>query len=157
MIEEGFKLKKSFPDVIISIVLLGFLGSLLYQVPAIPSVSKGYPLALIIIALAMTIGLLIKSVLNLKNEEKQPTQVAGQVKIILPYCIMIAIYLFLMQKIGYILSTVAFMIASLLYLKLKNKVVLVLLSVILTVVLYFVFTNFLAVILPKGAWINLAF
>ena len=70
---------------------------------------------------------------------------------------MITVYLFLMGKIGYIASTVVFMIASLVYLKLKNKVVMVVLSILMTIALYFVFTNFLAVILPRGTWFNFAF
>ena len=150
-------MKKSFPDMIISIVVLGFLTSLAVQIPEIPPVSKGYPLVLLIISYIMTIYLLVSSVYKMKKEENQPTQVVEQAKIIVPYCLMIAVYLFLMGKIGYIASTVVFMISSLLYLKLKNKVLMIVLSVVLTVILYFVFTNFLTVILPRGTWFNLAF
>ena len=154
---EGNVLKKSFPDMIISIVVLGFLTSLAVQIPEIPPVSKGYPLVLLIISYIMTIYLLVSSVYKMKTEEKQPTQVVEQAKIIVPYCLMIAVYLFLMGKIGYIASTVVFMIASLLYLKLKNKILMIVLSVVLTIILYFVFTNFLTVILPRGTWFNIAF
>ena len=150
-------MKKSFADMIIGIVLLAFLTSLAVQVPAIPEVSRGYPLVLLIISYVMTVWLLVTSVLKQKKEEKQETQVVEQVKIIVPYCLMITVYLVMMSKIGYIASTVLFMIASLIYLKLKNKVVLVVLSVLLTVILYFVFTNFLTVILPRGSWFNIAF
>jgi putative tricarboxylic transport membrane protein len=150
-------LKKSFADMIIGIVLLAFLTSLAVQVPAIPEVSRGYPLVLLIISYVMTIWLLVTSVLKQKKEEKQETQVVEQVKIIVPYCLMITVYLVMMSKIGYIASTVLFMIASLIYLKLKNKVVLAVLSVLLTIILYFVFTNFLTVILPRGSWFNIAF
>ena len=150
-------MKKSFPDMIISIVVLGFLTSLAVQVPEIPAVSKGYPLVLLIISYIMTIYLLVSSVYKMKKEDKQPTQVVEQAKIIIPYCLMIAVYLFLMGKIGYIASTVVFMISSLLYLKLKNKILMIALSVVLTIILYFVFTNFLTVILPRGVWFNIAF
>ena len=150
-------MKKSFADMIIGIVLLAFLTSLAVHVPAIPEVSRGYPLVLLIISYVMTIWLLVTSVLKQKKEEKQETQVVEQVKIIVPYCLMITVYLVMMSKIGYIASTVLFMIASLIYLKLKNKVVLAVLSVLLTIILYFVFTNFLTVILPRGSWFNIAF
>lgn len=150
-------MKKSFADMIIGIVLLAFLTSLAVQVPAIPEVSRGYPLVLLIISYVMTIWLLVTSVLKQKKEKKQETQVVEQVKIIVPYCLMITVYLVMMSKIGYIASTVLFMIASLIYLKLKNKVVLAVLSVLLTIILYFVFTNFLTVILPRGSWFNIAF
>ena len=150
-------MKKSFPDMIISIVLLAFLTSLAVQVPQIPAVSKGYPLVLLIVSYLMTFYLLISSVVKLKSEDKQKTQVIEQAKIIVPYCLMIVVYLFRMNKIGYIASTVVFMLASLIYLKLKNKVLMVILTVALTVVVYFVFTNFLTVILPRGSWFNIAF
>ena len=142
---------------IISIVVLGFLTSLAVQVPEIPAVSRSYPLVLLIISYIMTIYLLVSSMYKMKKEENQPTQVVEQAKIIIPYCLMIAVYLFLMGKIGYIASTVVFMISSLLYLKLKNKILMIALSVVLTVILYFVFTNFLTVILPRGVWFNIAF
>ena len=150
-------MKKSFPDMIISIVVLGFLTSLAVQIPEIPPVSKGYPLVLLIMSYIMTIYLLVSSVYKMKKEDNQPTQVVEQAKIIVPYCLMIAVYLFLMGKIGYIASTVVFMISSLLYLKLKNKILMIILSVVLTIILYFVFTNFLTVILPRGTWFNIAF
>lgn len=149
--------KKSFPDMVISIVLLAFLTSLAVQVPSIPAVSKGYPVFLLVVSYAMTIYLLLKSVVKMKTEEQQKTEAAAQAKIIVPYCLMIAVYLFLMSKIGYIASTVVFMVASLIYLRLKNKVVMVVLSIIMTIVLYYVFTNFLTVILPRGSWFNIAF
>lgn len=142
---------------VISIILLAFLTSLAVQVPSIPAVSKGYPVFLLVVSYAMTIYLLLKSVVKMKTEEQQKTEAAAQAKIIVPYCLMIAVYLFLMSKIGYIASTVVFMVASLIYLKLKNKVVMIVLSVIMTIVLYFVFTNFLTVILPRGSWFNIAF
>ena len=142
---------------IIGIVLLAFLTSLAVQVPAIPDVSRGYPMVLLIISYIMTIYLLVSSVVKMKTQDKQETQVVDQLKIIVPYCLMITIYLILMNKIGYIASTVVFMIASLIYLKLKNKVVMIVLSIVMTIVLYFVFTNFLTVILPRGTWFNIAF
>ena len=150
-------MKKSFPDMIISIVVLGFLTSLAVQIPEIPPVSKGYPLVLLIMSYIMTIYLLVSSVYKMKKEDNQPTKVVEQAKIIIPHCLMIAVYLFLMGKIGYIASTVVFMISSLLYLKLKNKILMIVLSVVLTIILYFVFTNFLTVILPRGTWFNIAF
>ena len=77
---------------IISIVLLAFLTSLAVQVPQIPAVSKGYPLVLLIVSYLMTFYLLISSVVKLKSEDKQKTQVIEQAKIIVPYCLMIVVY-----------------------------------------------------------------
>ena len=38
---------------------------------------------------------------------------------------------------------------------LENKIVMIILSIVLTLLLYFVFTRFLSVILPRGSWISL--
>ena len=145
-------MKKSFPDMVISIVLLAFLTSMAVQVPAIPDVSKGYPIFLLAVSYIMTIVLLLKSVSKMKLEDKQETKVAEQAKVIVPYCVLVALYLFMMTRIGYIVSTIAFMIISLLYLRLKNKVLMIVLSVATTALIYYVFTNFLVVILPRGSW-----
>jgi len=151
------KMKKSLPDVIISIVVLIFLGTLFAQVPAIPEISKGYPLGLLVIATAMTLYLLVRNLLKLKNDEVVESQALEQAKTIVPYCLMIIAYIWLLNKLGYIISTVIFMIASLVFLKLKNKVLMIVLSVVVTLVLYYIFTNFLVVVLPKGRWFNIAF
>lgn len=151
------KMKKSLPDVIISIVVLIFLGTLFAQVPAIPEISKGYPLGLLVIATAMTLYLLIRNLLKLKNDEVVESKALEQAKTIVPYCLMIIAYIWLLNKLGYIISTVIFMIASLIFLKLKNKVLMIVLSVVVTLVLYYIFTNFLVVVLPKGRWFNIAF
>lgn len=151
------KMKKSLPDVIISIVVLIFLGTLFAQVPAIPEISKGYPLGLLVIATAMTLYLLIRNLLKLKNDEVVESKALEQARTIVPYCLMIIAYIWLLNKLGYIISTVIFMIASLIFLKLKNKVLMIVLSVVVTLVLYYIFTNFLVVVLPKGRWFNIAF
>lgn len=151
------KMKKSLPDVIIAVVVLIFLATLFAQVPQIPDISRGYPLGLLVIATVMTLFLLVRNLLRLKGDEEVETKVVEQAKTIVPYCLMIIAYIWLLNKLGYIISTVVFMIASLLFLKLKNKVLMIVLAVVMTLVLYYIFTNFLVVVLPKGRWINIAF
>ena len=60
------------------------------------------------------IQLLVQAV-KLKKAEIVETQVGAQVKIILPYAVLIVAYLFLLDKIGYILSTLLFSIVSLIF------------------------------------------
>lgn len=145
-------MKKSMPDVICAAVLLIFLTTVAVQVPAIPKVSRAYPIFLLAVAYLMGIWLLVKGLLRLKHEEKQETEVIAQTKIILPYCVMITLYLFLMSRIGYIVSTVVFMLVSLLYLKFKSKIGMVIISIVTTILIYLMFSNFLGVILPRAAW-----
>lgn len=125
-------MKKSLPDIIISIVLLGFLASLAVQLPQIPDVSRTYPTILIVVAIIMTVGLLLKSVLRYKHDEMVETNVVSQLKIILPFCLMIIAYLILMGYLGYIISTVIFMIAALCYLRMKNKIAVIILALAMT-------------------------
>lgn len=149
-------MKKSLPDIIISIVLLGFLASLAVQLPQIPDVSRTYPTILIVVAIIMTVGLLLKSVLRYKHDEMVETNVVSQLKIILPFCLMIIAYLILMGYLGYIISTVVFMIAALCYLRMKNKIAVIVLALAMTIIIYYVFTNYLIVVLPVGKLINIA-
>ncbi len=151
------KIKKNLPDVIISVIVLLWLGTLYMQIPAIPEISKPYPLGLIVIATIMTVVLLLRNLIRMKDGEIIETKAPEQAKVIIPYCILIIAYIWLLNKIGYIIATIVFMIASLVFLRFKNKVMMIVLSVIITCVLYYIFTNFLVVVLPKGRWINFAF
>lgn len=148
-------MKKSTPDIIIGVVMLLFLISLSLQMPSIPKDSRTYPALLMGLSYLMVIVLLIRGIVTYKKSEVVESQVKTQLKTLIPYGAMIVVYLALLGKIGYIFDTVLFCLVSLIYLKLKNKVVMVLLSLILTLILYFVFTRFLSVILPRGSWISL--
>lgn len=150
-------MKKSTPDIIIGLAVIAWLITLLVQVPSIPEVSRTYPLALIIVSMIMAVFLTVRAALRSRSEEKQPSKVAEQAKVIAPYCVLIIAYLALMPKLGYIISTVAFMVISFLFLKFKKPVAIIAISLIMTILLYFVFTNFLGVVLPEGKWINLSF
>lgn len=150
-------MKKSLPDIIISIVLLGFLATLAMQLSSVPDVSRNYPTLLIVVAAIMSAILLIKSAIRYRHAEVVETNVVGQLKIILPFCLMIIAYLILMGYLGYIISTVVFMIAALCYLRMKNKIAIVILALAMTVIIYFVFSKYLIVVLPFGKWINIAF
>ncbi len=151
------KIKKNMPDVIISIIVLIWLGTLYMQVPSIPEISKPYPLGLIVISTIMTLVLLIRNLLKMKDGEMIETKAPEQAKVIIPYCFMIIAYIWLLNKIGYIIATVVFMIASLIFLKFRNKVLMIVLSVVITLILYYIFTNFLVVVLPKGRWFGITF
>lgn len=150
-------MKKSLPDIIISIVLLGFLATLAMQLSSIPDVSRNYPTLLIVVAAVMSAILLIKSVIRYRHDEMVETNVVGQLKIILPFCLLIIAYFILMGYLGYIISTVLFIVTALCYLRMKNKVAILILALAMTVIIYFVFSKYLIVVLPSGKWINISF
>ena len=148
-------MRKCTSDIIISVVLLGFLVSLSLQMSVIPKDSRTYPMILMVLSYIMVGAQLIYNLAIYKKSEIVESQLKAQVKVIFPYAVIIVGYLALLGKIGYIFDTILFCFVSLIYLKLKNKIVMVILSVVLTLVLYFVFTRFLSVILPRGSWISL--
>lgn len=148
-------IKKCLPDLIIGLALLLFLVSLNLQMSAIPKDSKSYPAILMALSYIMTAALIIKSLIQLKRSPVVESQLKEQVKIIFPYAVLILVYLFLLDKIGYIIDTFLFSVVSLFWLKLKNKVVIFVLSAALTLALYFLFTRFLSVILPRGSLFSL--
>lgn len=149
------QMKRSTSDVICCLAILLFLVSLTVQLGEIPEESVTYPKVLLIISYIMTGGLLIYRIAKYKTSEIYETHIRQQWKILVAYFVLVLAYLFLLDKIGYIFDTVLFGIVSLIMLKTKNKVVVVLLPVILTLVIYYVFSLFLSVILPRGSWISL--
>lgn len=66
------------------------------------------------------------------------------------YCLAVFLYIFLIDKLGFIISTILFGIYSLVYMKNKNKIVILILPIAATAILYYVFANFLFVTLPSG-------
>ena len=66
------------------------------------------------------------------------------------YCLAILLYIFLIDKLGFIISTILFGVYSLIYMKNKNKIVIIVLPIVVTFVLYYIFANFLFVRLPAG-------
>ena len=149
------QMKRSTSDIICCLAILLFLVSLTVQLGEIPEESVTYPKVLLIISYIMTGGLLIYRIAKYKTSEIYETHIRQQWKILVAYFVLVLAYLFLLDKIGYIFDTVLFGIVSLIMLKTKNKVVVVLLPVILTLVIYYVFSLFLSVILPRGSWISL--
>ena len=149
------KMKKSTQDIISSLVILFFLITLTAQLGAIPEESSTYPKILMGLSYIMVVIQLVRNVLKYKNSELVETQALEQAKFLIPYGILVILYLFLLNKIGYIFDTVLFCVVSLIGLRLKNKAVIVILPIVLTLVIYFVFSLFLSVILPRGSWISL--
>lgn len=149
-------MKKCLPDLVIGFALLIILISLSLQTSAIPKDSKGYPLILMGLSYVMVIAFIIKNLIQFKSSRTVESRLAEQLKTIFPYTVLILAYLFLLDKIGYILDTFLFCMVSLLYLRLKNKLLMVVLSLVLTLLLYFIFTRFLSVILPRGSILSLS-
>lgn len=148
-------MSKTVSDIFISALLSIVLFVFAIQLPKIPQGARVYPIVLLIASACLVISYLVISVKKYKNEDKaEKVQTdSSQLKLILSYIIFIGIYILLMDKIGYIISTYLFVLLSLLYLKVKSKKVLIILPIAITLVVYFAFTNILIVMLPRGTWL----
>lgn len=148
-------LSKALSDVFISIALAIILLVFGVQLPRIPQGAKTYPVALLIISALLVIMSLVMNIKKYKEQgnKSEENENSGQLKIIIIYMVFIGVYIFIMDKIGYSLSTYLFTLLSLLFLKVQSKKVLIILPVGITLVIYFVFTNLLAVMLPRGSWL----
>lgn len=134
------------------ILMLAALIAFLSQVGEIPPEAKAYPLVFIIVGIAMALVLIFR--------KKQPEVEAldkGAIIKIFSFAVVIFIYLMLMSKVGYIISTLLFMYVGEWMLKLKKGVLFVVFPIVLTLVLYLLFTRVLSVILPMGTWIGINF
>ena len=97
-------MKKCTSDIIISVVLLGFLLTLIMQMPEIPKDSRKYPMVLLSLSYIMVAIQLVRNLLAYKNSEIVQSQLKEQVKIIFPYTVIVVGYLAV--KVGYELESI---------------------------------------------------
>ena len=149
------RMKKSLNDILICIGVFAFLGVFVAQLGQVSADAKGYPTFLIICSAILTGALLVKSIRNYRREEaKAPASNFKQIVVlVIVYTLMFAAYVFLLDKLGYIVSTLLFIVGSLLFLKVRSIPLLILLPLGLTFSMYFLFTKFLMVTLPSGSWL----
>lgn len=119
------------------------------QISKIPNDAKMYPLWLLLASFITTIALFVAPQ---AQEESIKKEAALRILI---FGLMIGLSLLLLTKIGYLLSTIAFVYAGLWYLRLKKNVLFWLFPLVLSFSMYFLFTRGLSVILPVGSWVNL--
>ncbi|OFO49080.1 tripartite tricarboxylate transporter TctB family protein [Nosocomiicoccus sp. HMSC059G07] len=84
------------------------------------------------------------------TEKKSKSDIYFELKDLVIVLILIAFYMILFNILGYIISTLVFMIAILFYLKPGSAVKNILISILLVVVIYTVFDYTLNTGLPKG-------
>ena len=149
-------MKKSLNDILICIGVFAFLGVFVAQLGDVSADAKAYPTFLIICSAILTGALLIKSIKNYRTEPaaEKSSNFKQLVMLVIIYTLLFAGYVFLLDKLGYIVSTLLFIIISLLFLKVRNIPLLIILPLALTFSMYFLFTKFLMVTLPSGSWLS---
>lgn len=149
-------MKKSVNDSIICIGIYIMLIVFTVQLPSIPDKASGYPIFMLVASFAVTTMLFFAAIRGIRQEEEpnlsQKQEFFKILKSILIYCIFMGSYIFLIEKISYIASTLLFVFISLKFLKVKSIPVLILLPIGMTFAIYFIFTRILMVSLPIGTW-----
>lgn len=103
----------------------------------------------IILAMIAICSLTLFTNRDLETEDSKQNK-HGNIKTVLILLLLIAVYVFLLQYIGYIVSTALFICAALILAKEKRPLVIVFYAVAFSLIIYFVFSNYLNVVLPVG-------
>lgn len=139
-------------DPLICLVLAAVLLIFVFELKNTNPMARVYPMVILICSYVMIALTLIQWVVNWKkgNIDMGSILPKNRLVYILVYCAVALLYIFLIDKLGYIPSTILFGIFSLVYMKCKNKVVIIVLPIVATFLMYFIFSNFLFVTLPQG-------
>ena len=144
-------LKKCSQDVYIALVLLAISVYMIFDaLTKMSSDAAQFPILILIVFIALSIGLLIKGIRDTQNEG---TKLKGQIKfseIKIPLVVFafIAVYIVLVDMIGFIVPSLVFTVGLMWFNHIRNKVVCILVPVGLVGFLYVLFTFILASRLP---------
>lgn len=149
-------------DLMISGLLVFVLAIFLAELRGITPIARIYPLFVIIGSFVMIAVVAAQSLYRSRRaasgQAEEPLRMSkSTVGRIFWYGAAILAYIVLMGLVGYFISTIAFMVFSLLYQKNRSKALIIGLPLVFTVFLYVVFTQFLYVTLPIGSLIEKLF
>lgn len=112
-----------------------------------------FPILILVVFIALSIGLLIKGIRDTQHAEKTGEELKGQmkfsqIKMPLVVFVFITIYVVLVDLVGFIVPSLVFTAALMWFNHIRNKVVCVLVPVGLVGFLYVLFTFILSSRLP---------
>lgn len=150
-------MKNSMKIGINSIVGLIFLLFSLFVLNVISKLPEGtslaqsgpgfFPKVIIIIMLIVSVALIIKDLISNKEKSKFEINNDDEIKVVL-LIIAIALYIFLLSKIGYVITTAILLIITFWLFGYRNKIKLISLSIATPIIINFVFKALLQVQLP---------
>ncbi|WHH60358.1 tripartite tricarboxylate transporter TctB family protein [Petroclostridium sp. X23] len=147
-------MKKSYTELSITIGVYVVLAAFYFQMSDVPAEALGYPKFMLVASAVINTMLFIRGVYMVKKEESTDINqdLKKMIMTIMIFIAMMGIYIFLIEKISYIASTMFFIFASLKFLKVKSRTMLISLPICMTFLVYFIFTRLLMVSLPIGTW-----
>ena len=148
-------------DIIICLVLSAVLGIFAFELRDITPIARIYPLCVIIGSYIMIAIIFWQSIRGAKKSAAQAAKQVAEAPMgkkavarIVIYCAAILVYILMIEVVGYIVSTIAFALFSLLFQQNRNKIVIIVLPFVLALVMYYIFSQFLYVTLPLGSLIE---
>lgn len=146
--------KKCSQDVYIAIILLSISVYMIFNaMTKMSSDAAQFPILILVVFIALSIGLLIKGIRDTQHAEKTGEELKGQmkfsqIKMPLVVFVFITIYVVLVDLVGFIVPSLVFTAALMWFNHIRNKVVCVLVPVGLVGFLYVLFTFILSSRLP---------
>lgn len=156
-------------DLIAASILLAFAiawSVAIYQM--VPTSTSGigpraFPLFLGLLLIAMSTLLLLRTIgsspaaEDIKEDDKTPDpEFAGGGKFAIGIFLLIALYGFLIERIGFLLATPVIIIGALAgLLRMRNPAVILALAIGITAGCWLVFNKMLGIYMPPGSWISI--
>ena len=146
-------------DLAICAVLSAALLVFVLELRDITPIARIYPVFVIAGSYLMILIVLLQTFFRARKPvggtaSAPPMEKSAAVRIVV-YCLAVLAYIVLMERLGYFLSSVAFMVFSLVYQKNRSRLLILILPLAFTLAMYFVFSQFLYVTLPVGTWIEM--
>ena len=108
-----------------------FIVALCTQMPKIKAEARIYPIVLMILSLVFMVVVVIQALTRKKTAEEENTaSFWGRYRRAIGYSLLILAYVLLLDRLGFLISTILFAVCSLLYQKKKNVLLLILLPLI---------------------------
>lgn len=133
---------------ILDFVLLGVCGMFYYMTSQLTEKASVYPTFVISLLLILTVIHLISTLINKEDNEESAFK-GIELKQLLTVIVVSGVYVFLINILGYVTSTFAYIATLLILLKLK-KPNSILISLGFSIVIYVLFKIILKVPLPRG-------
>ncbi|MGF3104942.1 tripartite tricarboxylate transporter TctB family protein [Rossellomorea sp. DUT-2] len=147
---------KTKPDRIISIILLVFAGiylALSFQLPAFPYAiidSDVLPKGLGFLLIILAVVLFFQAKDDTEEDRKRRYVKKEDVIILLSVLGALLVYIFLLEPIGFLLSTILFLLVIPFVLGFKKKLTTVLVAFLFSGIMYYSFNYLLNITLPQG-------
>jgi hypothetical protein len=162
-------------EIIVNLVIIAFfifmlINSLkLHEIRRFGEVGSGFwPILILSTATLLSIILLISNLIKFQREKKQASEevlISPEAKIDLKSrrrkfalsVILLLIYVIIMPWIGFVLSTLIYVLAFILALEERRKYVLIISPILVTALIVIIFAKFIVIPFPRGVGIFAAF